>query len=231
VIIVRPSSDRLHTRIGWLESRHTFSFAEHYDPRYMGYRALRVLNEDWIAPGQGFGMHPHRDLEIITVVLEGSLRHDDSLGTSVIATPGDVQRITAGTGLLHSEFNASLTDRLHLIQLWITPEKSRLQPGYERRHIPAATNAARWRIIASRAGREGSVTVHQDVHIFASLLHTDEHVEYPLAPERHAWVQVIRGAITVNDVTLHYGDGASITAEALSITAACPAEFLLIDLA
>src|SRR6187399_124781 len=163
MLAIRPATERMHTHIGWLDSRHTFSFAEHYDPRYMGFRALRVLNEDRVAPGQGFGTHPHRDMEILSYVLEGALSHQDSMGTGSIIKPGDVQRMTAGTGVLHSEFNASETQLVHFLQIWLLPERARLEPSYEQKPFPAEDRTGRLALLASHDGRSGSVTIHQDV--------------------------------------------------------------------
>lgn len=232
MITVRPSADRLHTRIGWLDSRHTFSFGEHYDPRYMGFRALRVINEDRVAPGQGFGTHPHRDMEIISFVLDGALRHQDSLGTGSIITPGDVQRMTAGTGVLHSEFNASDTDPVHFLQIWILPDKKRLPPGYEQRRFPIERRRGRLTLVASRDGREDSVRIHQDADLYAAVLDAHDGVVHPFASGRYGWVQVARGTIELNGTHLSAGDGAAVEAEpAVDIRAQGEAELLLFDLA
>jgi redox-sensitive bicupin YhaK (pirin superfamily) len=232
MITVRPSADRLHTQIGWLDSRHSFSFAEHYDPRYMSYRALRVLNENRITPGHGFGMHPHRDLEIVTYMIGGALQHQDSLGTGSVIRRGDVQRITAGTGVLHSERNASDREEAHLLQLWIAPRRARLAPSYEQRHFAEHDRRNRLRLIASSDGREGSLTIHQDVAIYSSLLTPGAVIAHRLEPARHAWLQVITGAITLNDVTITSGDAAAVAgAAALRFRSAGNAEVLLIDLA
>jgi redox-sensitive bicupin YhaK (pirin superfamily) len=232
MITVRPSAERLQTRIGWLDSRHTFSFAEHYDPRYMGYRALRVINEDRIAPGRGFGMHPRRDIEIVTCVLSGAIRHDDSLGIAAIVKPGDVQRITAGTGVLHREFNASDTEPVHLIQIWIAPYKMRLRPSYEQRHFPDSGRFGRLTLIASHDGRQSSVVVHQDMTLSASILGGGDRLTHVVANDRHVWLHVIKGCLVVNDVTLRDGDGAAVTAEpSLCLIALTRTEFLIFDLA
>ena len=232
MLTVRPATERMHTRIGWLDSRHTFSFAEHYDPRYMGFRALRVINEDRIAPGQGFGTHPHRDMEIVSYVLEGGLRHQDSMGNGSIIKPGNVQRMTAGTGVLHSEFNASATEVVHFFQIWLLPERTRLQPGYEQRVFSTSDRRGRLALVASRDGREGSVTVHQDVDLYSAALENGERVSHPLKAGRHAWVQVARGAVRLNNKPLDAGDGAALTEEAVAeIEATAPGEVLLFDLA
>jgi len=232
VIAVRPAADRLRTRIGWLDSRHTFSFGEHYDPRFMGYRALRVINEDRVAPGQGFGTHPHRDMEIISYMLDGALRHEDSMGTGSVINVGDVQRMSAGTGVLHSERNASDTKPAHFLQIWLLPERNRLPPSYEQRTFPLNDRRGRLTLIASRDRRDGSVAIHQDVDLFSALLGPAEHVRHELRPGRHAWIQVARGDVTLNGGALHQGDGASASDEAaLDLVASTDAEVLLFDLA
>jgi quercetin 2,3-dioxygenase len=232
LIIVRPARERLQTRIGWLDSRHTFTYEEHIDPRYMGFRAIRVLNEDRISPGYGFGTHPHREIEILTYVLAGALRHQDSLGTESIVKPGDLQRLTTGTGVLHSEFNASATEPLHLLQIWLTPRRTRLPPRYEQRAFPARERPGRLTLVASRDGRDGSVTIEQDVAVYLALLDPQGAATHPLLPGRHAWIQVMRGAIAINGVPLGSGDGASISDELmLDLRASIESEALLLDLA
>lgn len=233
MITRRPASERLHTSIGWLDSRHTFSFGEHHDPRYMGFRALRVINEDRIAPGQGFGTHPHRDMEIVTYVLEGALQHQDSLGTGALIKAGDVQRLTAGTGVLHSEFNASDTEGVHFLQIWLRPDRTRLPPSYEQRTFPEADRrTGRLRLVASRDGREGSVTLHQDVDLFAGILRRNDRVVYDMKDGRHAWVQLARGGLTLNGIPMSAGDGASVTGESsLVLESPDTAEILVFDLA
>ena len=231
MITLRPSAERLHTRLDWLDSRHTFSFGEHHDPRFMGFRALRVINEDRVAPGQGFGTHPHRDMEIVTYVLEGVLEHQDSLGTGATIKPGDVQRMTAGTGVLHSEFNGSKTESVHFIQIWVRPDRNRLPPDYEQRSFPEADRDGQLRLIASPEGRDGSVTIHQDVNISAGLLKRGDSVAYGLKPEREAWVQIARGALTLNGVAMSAGDGAGVTEEpVLAFKSTEASEVLLFDL-
>ncbi len=232
MIAVRPSSARLHTRAGWLDSRHTFSFGEHYDPRYMGFGALRVINEDRVAPGQGFGTHPHRDIEIVTYVLDGALRHGDSMGIGSIVKPGDVQRMTAGTGVLHSEMNASDTEPVHFLQIWIMPERARLAPCYEQRTFAEEPRRGRLTLLASRDGRQGSVTIHQDVDLYSAVLPVEQGIAHPLARSRRAWAQVVRGALKLNGLVLEAGDGAAITDEAtVEVVATTSAEVLLIELA
>jgi len=232
MISVRRSNERGHADRGWLDSYHTFSFAEYYDPAFMGFRSLRVINEDWIAPGRGFGTHPHNDMEIVTYVVEGALAHKDSTGTEEVIRPGEVQRMTAGTGIAHSEYNGSTTDPVHLLQIWMLPEREGLRPGYEQRAFPEEEKRGTLRVVASRDGREGSVTVHQDVSLFSGLLQPGETVTYRLQPGRHAWLQVVGGAVTLNGQPLSAGDGAAVSEEeALEIAGREPAEILLFDLA
>jgi quercetin 2,3-dioxygenase len=232
VITVRPDQERLRTRIGWLDSRHTFSFGQHYDPRFMGFRALRVLNEDRVAPGQGFGTHPHRDMEIISYMLAGALRHEDSMGTGSVINVGDVQRMSAGTGVLHSERNASETLPAHFLQIWLTPERSRIPPSYEQRTFPWSGRRGRLVLIASRDRRDDSIGINQDVDVLSAILDAGQEVRHTMRPGRQAWVQVARGSLTVNDTTLTAGDGAAITDEtAIEIAASSDAEVLLFDLA
>lgn len=231
MITIRPSAERLHTQIGWLDSRHTFSFGEHYDPRFMGFRALRVINEDRVAPGQGFGTHPHRDMEIVSYVLDGALRHQDSLGTGSVIRPGDVQRMTAGTGVLHSEFNASDTDPVHFLQIWITPEKTRLQPGYEQRTFPIDRRRGRLTLVASRDARQDSIRIHQHVDLYSAVLAPHEGVVHPLANGRYVWIQIARGEVELNRTRLAAGDGAGVSDEsAVELMAISDTELLLFDL-
>jgi hypothetical protein len=232
MITVRKCNDRGHARHGWLESRHTFSFADYHDPQFMGFRALRVINEDRVQPGRGFGMHSHRDMEIISYVLEGGLEHRDSIGTSSIIRPGEVQRMSAGTGVSHSEFNHSKAEVVHFLQIWIVPERRGLAPSYEQRAFPDAQRRDRLRRVASRGGADESVQIHQDVDLYASLLSPGAQIEHPLAAGRHAWLQVARGSVTANGLDLGSGDGAAISDEAsLRVTAGEAAELLVFDLA
>jgi quercetin 2,3-dioxygenase len=232
MIRVRRANERGHAQHGWLESYHTFSFADYHDPRFMGFRALRVINEDRVQPGQGFGTHSHRDMEIVTYVLEGALAHKDSLGTGSIIRPGDVQRMSAGTGVSHSEFNHSPTELVHFLQIWILPEKEGLAPSYEQRSFPEAERTDRLRLVASRDAREGSVKIHQDVDLHAAALSSGAALEHPLRAGRHAWLQVARGKLSANDQLLSAGDGAAFSDEpAVSLVAREPAEILLFDLA
>jgi hypothetical protein len=207
-IQVRRASERGYADHGWLRSFHTFSFADYRDPRWMGFRALRVINEDRVAPGAGFGTHPHADMEILSYVLEGGLAHRDSMGTGSIIRPGEVQRMSAGTGVYHSEHNASKEELVHFLQIWILPERRGVRPSYEQRAFPEGERDGRLRLVASRDGREGSVTVHQDVNLYATLVGPGQEVRHAIAPARHAWVQVARGAATVNGARLEAGDAA-----------------------
>jgi quercetin 2,3-dioxygenase len=232
MITVRPSSERGRAQIGWLDSRHTFSFSDYHDPKHMGFRALRVINEDRVAPGQGFGTHPHRDMEIISYVLEGALEHKDSLGTGALIRPGEVQRMTAGTGVRHSEHNPSKTEPVHFLQIWILPEKTGLPPSYEQKSFPYTERTNRLRLLASRDGRDGAITLHQDVELHASVLEPGAAVHHPLTPGRHAWVQVMRGTVELGGRPLAAGDGAAVSDEAaLAITALEASEVLVFDLA
>jgi hypothetical protein len=233
MITVRPARERGHADHGWLDSHHTFSFADYHDPRHMGFRALRVINEDRVAPGRGFGTHPHRDMEILSYVIEGALEHKDSMGTGSVIRPGDVQRMSAGTGVLHSEFNASKEVPVHFLQIWILPEEARLPPSYEQKRFGDEEKQGRLRAVAARDGRDGALTVHQDVTVYAGLLAAGEVVRHPLAPGRHAWVQVVRGAIDLGGQPLSAGDGASVSDEAELALGARDgaAEVLVFDLA
>ncbi|HEX4922587.1 MAG TPA: pirin family protein [Bdellovibrionales bacterium] len=231
MIVLRPSNERGHANHGWLDTYHTFSFASYFDPQHMGFGALRVINEDKVDPGEGFGTHPHRDMEIITYVLDGALQHRDSMGNGSIIRPGDVQRMTAGTGVAHSEFNASAEKPVHLLQIWILPERGGLEPGYEEKKFAREDKLNALRLIASRDGQDGSVLIHQDVKLYASILETGKSVEYDLRKGRKAWIQVARGRLTFNGHTLEAGDGAAVTeAERLQLEAGGETEFLLFDL-
>lgn len=231
MIRIRKAADRGHANHGWLDTWHTFSFADYHDPEHMGYRALRVINEDYVEPKRGFRPHDHRDMEILTYVLEGAVKHEDSMGNGSVIRAGEVQRMSAGTGVTHSEMNASDEEELHLLQIWILPEKNGIAPGYEQRTFPPEDRTGRLRLVASRDGREGSVTVHQDVDVFASLLADGDSVEHTPGTDRGAWVQVARGTVDVNGESLEEGDGAAIDGEPVQITGRCDAEVLLFDLA
>jgi hypothetical protein len=232
MLTLRRADDRGHADHGWLDSHHSFSFADYYDPAHMGFRALRVINEDQVAPGGGFGTHPHRDMEILSYVLDGELGHKDSMGNGSVIVPGDVQRMTAGTGVMHSERNAGKGKKVHFLQIWILPEKRGLAPGYEQKHFAPDARRGVLRLVASRDGRDGSITIHQDVALHAGLFDGDERATLPLAPGRHAWVQVARGSIEVNGQRLAQGDGAAISDEAaLELRGGQGAEVLVFDLA
>ncbi|MBI1913716.1 MAG: pirin family protein [Planctomycetes bacterium] len=232
MIRIRRAEERGHADHGWLDTYHTFSFADYYDPAHMGFRALRVINEDRVRPGHGFGMHGHRDMEIVTCVLEGALQHRDSLGGGAILKPGEMQRITAGTGVMHSEFNPSLTEPVHLYQIWLLPEHKGLVPDYEQRSFPEAEKQGRWQLVASRDGRDGSLTVHQDVALYLASLAEGEERSYDLVPGRHTWLQVLRGDVALNRLRLAAGDGAAVSdEERLTVRADAPSEVMLFDLA
>jgi redox-sensitive bicupin YhaK (pirin superfamily) len=231
MITVRRSQDRGQYDHGWLDTRHTFSFAGYHDPRHMGFRVLRVINEDRVRPGQGFGTHPHRDMEIVSYVLSGALEHRDSMGNGSTIRPGEVQRMSAGTGVLHSEFNPSASEPVHFLQIWILPERPGLAPGYEQKRFPDEEKRGRLRLLASSDGRDGSVTIHQDARILAAALEDGEEVRHALAPGRHAWVQVTRGEVELGGERLAAGDGAALSGEAAAtVRGRSTAEVLLFDL-
>ncbi len=213
MIAIRPAAQRGHAEHGWLDSRHTFSFADYHDDRYMGFGPLRVINEDRVQPGQGFGTHSHRDMEIISYVLEGALEHKDSLGNGSVIRPGHVQRMSAGTGVRHSEFNPSRDDVVHFLQIWIVPERRDIAPGYEERVFGDQEKRGRLKLIGSHEGREGSVVIHQDVDLYAAVLAPGEQVTHAQRPGRRTWIQVARGAVEVNGLALAAGDGAASTSE------------------
>jgi quercetin 2,3-dioxygenase len=231
MIRLRPAASRGHGSHGWLDTWHSFSFADFHDPAEMGWGPLRVINEDRIAPGRGFGTHGHRDMEVITWVLEGVLEHKDSLGHGAVIRPGEVQRMSAGTGIMHSEFNPSSDASTHLLQIWIEPNRVGVTPGYEQKPLPATELRGRLRLVASPDGLEGSVTLHQDARVYVARIEPGEKLEQALAPRRLAYVQVARGAITLDGLALEAGDGAKIAEESrLTLTATSPAEILLLDL-
>ena len=232
MITIRRSNERGHFDHGWLNTYHTFSFDQYYDPRYMGFRNLRVINEDFVAGGRGFPKHGHRDMEIITYILEGALKHEDSMGNGSVIRPGDVQRMTAGTGVRHSEENASPTERVHLLQIWILPNTVGLEPSYEQKAFTEDERRDQLRLIASEDGREDTVQVHQDVSLFASILPAGAEVERAMNEQRYAWIQVARGAVNVNGERADQGDGVvAIGESSLRIRAEEDAEILLFDLA
>lgn len=228
---VRHSADRGYFDHGWLKTFHTFAFADYYDPEWVGYGPLRVLNEDRVASGRGFGKHGHRDMEIVTYILAGELEHHDSMGNGSVIRVGDVQRMTAGTGVTHSEFNPSASTEVHFLQIWILPEAQRLAPGYEQAHVTAADKRGRLRLIAAHAAAEGAVLIHQDARIYAGLFDGAERAEFELPPGRRAWLQVARGAVSVDAVRLSAGDGARTLGPAqLTLHGGTDAEVLVFDL-
>ena len=229
---IRKSAERGTADLGWLSSRHTFSFSDYYDPGHMGFGPLRVINEDRVAPGKGFPTHSHRDMEILTYVLDGALEHRDSMGNGSVMKSGDVQRMTAGTGVGHSEFNASKTEPVHFLQIWVLPESRNLEPGYEQKNFPKSELKGKLRVVASREGAAGQVLVHQDVKLLAGTFGAGEAEKYPLAPGRHAWLHVARGNLLVNGQELAAGDALQVSEEAaLELSGVSDAEVLLFDLA
>jgi len=228
MIRIRKAKDRGHFDHGWLDTYHTFSFADYYDPEYMGFRALRVINEDRVQAGRGFGTHSHRDMEIVTYVLEGELQHRDNMGTGSIIRPGEVQRMSAGTGVLHSEVNPSRDQSVHLLQIWLLPDRRGLKPEYEQKAFPAEERAGRLRLVASPDSSDGSLTIHQDAKILAGTIR--DSVQYDLQPGRYAWLQVARGSLDLNGQTLNAGDGAAIENEPALTLRGKDAEVLLFDL-
>jgi redox-sensitive bicupin YhaK (pirin superfamily) len=229
MITLRKADERFHTEIGWLNSFHTFSFGDHYDPQHEGFSALRVINDDVIAKGQGFGAHPHRDMEILTYVLSGALQHKDSTGGGGVIQPGEVQRMSAGTGVVHSEYNASREEPVHLLQIWLIPESRGIKPGYEQKKFDFAKGTPT--LLASRGGRDGSVTIHQDASLYGAKLDGAERISFELKPSRRAWVHVAKGSVDLNGQRLSAGDGAAITGEkALDLSGGQTAEVLVFDL-
>jgi len=229
---IRKASERGHADHGWLNTYHTFSFAGYYDQRHMGFRELRVINEDRVQPKAGFPTHPHRDMEIVTYVLEGALEHKDSMGNGSVIRPGEVQRMSAGTGITHSEFNHSGSEPVHFLQIWIVPEMDGVTPGYEQTLFPDEEKRKTLRLIASRDGRNGSVIIHQDVNLYAALLEQGEEIDHLLPAGRHAWLQVARGSVEINGNRLEQGDGAAASDEnRLIVTGMEKSELLLFDLA
>ena len=232
MITTRKSAARGHFNLGWLDTYHTFSFDQYYDPAHVHWRSLRVINEDRVAPGQGFPTHSHRDMEIITYILSGALEHRDSMGSGSVIRPGDVQRMSAGTGVSHSEFNPSDRESVHLLQIWILPESPGLAPSYEEKSFSEDERRGRWRLVASKDGREGSLTIQQDARLYAAILDAGASVDHTLGANRYAWLQVARGAVKLNEFDLQPGDGAAVSNEiALKTVAQEPAEILLFDLA
>lgn len=213
MMTLRKASERGHANHGWLDSHHTFSFADYYDPQHMGFRGLRVINDDRVEGGKGFGAHPHRDMEIISYVLDGGLAHKDSMGTGAVIRPGDVQRMSAGTGVVHSEFNASRTDEVHFLQIWLLPTQRGLEPGYEQKTFTDADKRGRLRLVASPDAADGSITIHADARVYAGLFGAGEQAEHAIADGRGAWVHVARGKVRVNGKELGAGDGVALENE------------------
>jgi len=231
MISVRKSNERGAANIGWLDSRHTFSFGHYHDSDFMGFGSLRVINEDWIEPGQGFGTHGHQDMEIVTYIIDGALEHTDDMGNGSVIRHGDVQRMTAGTGIQHSEFNHSQTEVVHLLQIWILPEKMSLEPGYEEKSFSDADKTDQFRLLGSRDGRNGSVTIHHDVDLYATLLSAGSELTHTFRTNRKGWLQVISGDVLIDDERLSTGDGAALRdLTELHLKAINDAEVLLFDM-
>lgn len=230
--IVRKAEDRGHVQIDWLNSYHTFSFGSYQDPAHMGFRSLRVINDDVISPSGGFATHGHRDMEIITYILSGALEHKDSLGTGAVIYPGEVQRMTAGTGIMHSEFNHSSSEPVHLLQIWILPDTLNLTPSYEQTAFPVAERQGQLRLVASRDGRDGAVTVHQDLNLYAGLIGNTDRISYHVKPDRSVWLHVAQGEISINNLVLTAGDAIAYAGDnLLELSSQSNGEVLLFDLA
>jgi hypothetical protein len=231
MIQIRKAAERGHANHGWLDTWHTFSFASYRDPAHMGFRVLRVMNEDIVQPGEGFGTHPHHDMEIVTYVLSGALEHRDSMGNGEILRPGEFQSMSAGTGITHSEFNPSRTEPVHLYQIWLFPDRRGLPPSYEQKAFAPADRLNRLRLVASRDAADGSLLIHQDARIYLSTLESEQTVVHTVPPARHAWLQVLRGQVRLNGQSFQTSDGAAVSDESqLAITATAPSEILLFDL-
>lgn len=227
---IRKANERGHANHGWLDTYHTFSFADYYDPRWMGFRTLRVINDDLVMPGMGFGTHPHRDMEILTYILSGSLEHKDSMGNGRVIRAGEVQYMSAGTGVRHSEFNPSGDEAVHLLQIWIQPDRTGLAPRYAEKSFAAMPNGG-LHLVASKTGREGSIAIRQDADVWLAKLGAGQRATHPLAPGRHAWVHIAEGEVTLNGKTLAGGDAAAVSGEtALELSASKPAQALVFDL-
>jgi len=232
MIRIRKADERGHADHGWLDSHHSFSFASYYDPAHMGFRKLRVINEDRVAPGAGFGEHPHRDMEIISYVIEGALEHGDSMGNRSVIKPGEIQRMSAGTGVFHGEYNHSETEGVHFLQIWIETEKNGIRPGYEQKRFDDRLEPGELLLIASRAGEGDAITVHQDVKLYAGELPAGSATTHPIPAGRHAWVQIVKGSLDLNGESLTTGDGAAISdVSQLSLEAKTDTELLVFDLA
>lgn len=232
MIKIRKSDERGYANYGWLDTHYTFSFNTYYDPQFMGFRDLRVINEDFVEPDNGFPTHGHNDMEILTYIISGELTHKDSSGGEGVIRRNEIQRMTAGTGIRHSEANSSKDEKVHLLQIWILPERKNLEPGYEQKHFPPEERQGKLRLMASRAGGDGSVKINQDVKVYSSILTSDEELSYELEGDRHAWIQMVKGSLEVNGETLEQGDGAAISEENILNLRALEdeTEFLLFDL-
>ncbi|MDY7021527.1 MAG: pirin family protein [Cyanobacteriota bacterium] len=232
MITLRKSQERGQANFGWLNSQHTFSFGYYYNPKYQGFRSLRVINEDRVSPGSGFDTHGHRDMEILTYVLEGTLEHKDSTGTGTIIKSGEVQRMSAGTGILHSEFNPSSQDPVHFLQIWIIPNQTGLPPSHEQKAFNPRETSGQFQLIAAANPESGSLKIHQDVNLYAAIVPQGDRISHTLAPQRHAWIQVVRGTLLLDDITLTSGDGVAISDQSqITLEATIEAEILLFDLA
>jgi len=232
MLTLRKSEQRGHANHGWLESYHTFSFANYYDPDNMAFRSLRVINEDYIQQGMGFGTHSHKDMEIITYVLEGALEHKDSMGNSSVIYSGEVQRLSAGTGITHSEYNHSKTDLAHILQIWILPDRAGIKPEYEQKAFTSEEKQDQLKLVVSKDGRDNSVTAHQDLNIYAAIISPKSEVAYTIPKNRHTWLQVVRGKVIVNDLTLAAGDAVAVeTSQTLNLIGETESEILIFDLA
>ena len=232
MIIFRDRSTRGQTRTGWLDSKHSFSFGDYRDPAHIGFRSLRVINEDRVIPGAGFPRHGHRDMDIISYVLEGGLQHKDSIGSGTVIRPGEIQRMTAGTGIEHSEFNASETEPVHFLQIWLIPDKRGLPPSYEQKPVPLEERSGKLRLVAAPDAKDGAVTLHEDARVYVANLSAGERVAHDIAPGRGVWVQVARGIVGLNGTELREGDGAAVEEEkSVTIEAETDSEILLFDLA
>lgn len=232
MITIRRSADRGHFDHGWLDTYHTFSFGSYYDPAHMGFRSLRVMNEDVVKPGEGFGTHPHRNMEIVTYILEGALEHKDSMGNGEILRAGELQRMSAGTGITHSEFNPSPTERVHLYQIWLLPERNGIEPSYEQRGFPEEDRRGRLQLVAAPDGAGGALRIHQDARLYLATIASGDELNHPVVADRHAWVQVLQGSAVIGGEELGDGDGAAISDERhVSIGATTGAEIMLFDLA
>jgi quercetin 2,3-dioxygenase len=230
--IVRKADDRGRVQIDWLQSYHTFSFGSYHDPNFMGFRSLRVINDDVVAPGGGFATHGHRDMEIVTYVLSGALAHEDSLGTGAVIYPGEVQRMSAGTGIQHSEYNNSDTEPVHLLQIWILPDTLNLQPSYEQKSFPADEKQGKLRLVAARDGRDGAVTIHQDGNMYVGLLGTADKISYQVTAERYLWLHVATGEVAIDGNIFQAGDAIAYAgASSIELSSPSQAEILLFDLA